>query len=140
MKPKIILLNLDVKKDDRGVLAEISPVLKNRLKHMFMATILPGKTRGNHYHKHKTEWILLLEGKALVTLMDTKTKKQNQIELTGLTPQLLEVVPHTSVKISNHTKRKAIILVIVDEAFNLHDPDVWQLTLSYSTPSLKDDP
>lgn len=55
---------LDIKKDDRGCLAEF---LKSAsFGQIFVSRTKPGITRGNHYHHTKTEKFLVVQGEAVI--------------------------------------------------------------------------
>ena len=116
---------LEKKQDDRGFLVEVSPLLKGRAKHFFLATLKPGKSRGNHFHKRKTEWVIVTQGKVLVKLIDINSGKISKINLTSEQGRVLEILPNFVVRIENHTDQQAAILAIFDEVFDLQDPDVW---------------
>lgn len=127
MKPIIKLISLTSKIDKRGKLYEVTRAIPS-FKHMFVATINPGFSRGNHFHKRKTEWILAMDGKVEVVLIDALTKEESRVILDARNSQMLEIAPNLLVRVFNPTPMKATILAIFDEVFDPSDPDVWNLT------------
>ncbi|MFH0936527.1 MAG: WxcM-like domain-containing protein [Candidatus Woesearchaeota archaeon] len=87
MDYKINRLSLEIKKkvfvDRKGTLIQCltRDELKNNGSHIDFGTIyggsiIKGKIRGNHYHKNKEEYIIILKGKAKVYLEDINTKER----------------------------------------------------------------
>lgn len=121
-------IKLDLKADQRGWLVNLTPpLLETQVKHMFIATIEPGHIRGNHYHKRKTEWLLVLVGRCVVKLTDVTTKESRETDLDASEPTLVTVPINQEVKIINHTNQPATIMAIFNEPFDPQDPDVFTL-------------
>jgi dTDP-4-dehydrorhamnose 3,5-epimerase-like enzyme len=85
MDYEITKLNLEGKVfvDERGTL--IQCLTKNELKAngsfidfgtIYGGNIIRNKIRGNHYHKNKEEYFIILKGKAKVYLEDINTKER----------------------------------------------------------------
>lgn len=62
---------LDIKKDNRGGLAEF--LKTSSLGQIFVSRTQPGITRGNHYHHTKTEKFLVVQGEAVIRFRDIRT-------------------------------------------------------------------
>lgn len=126
MKYKVI--DLTSKDDERGSLIEIfrEPVLGNSFKgQVFLATAKPGKIRGLHYHKRKTEWYCLLKGNARLTLINNKTKEETVYNMSGKNPQVVQIPPHHFHFIENVGNSEMQLLVYVDEVFNPKSQDTF---------------
>lgn len=49
--------------------------------HSYLVSINPGKSRANHYHLEKEEWMAIASGKIDLLLEDTRTKEKASIRL-----------------------------------------------------------
>ncbi len=81
--------------DDRGwSLKPITDeeIATSKLSDVHIASIKPGAIRGNHYHVHKTEHILIIGSTCRVVVMDnhTKEKEEKIIEDSG---KMLLIIP-----------------------------------------------
>ena len=82
IRVKLNVKQLDVKKDNRGWLAEILRV-EDSGPHQFGQIIItvayPGQTKGNHYHMRKREWYCVIKGKAKLTVVDRTTRQSTEL-------------------------------------------------------------
>lgn len=125
---KIELIDLGVKTDSRGWLANLTPALApEKINHLFVATIAPGEVRGNHFHKRKTEWVMVTSGTCKVKLTDIKTGESAEEVLNADKPTLVVIPINQEVKLINNSDQTATILAIFDDVFNPADPDVFTL-------------
>lgn len=76
----LIIKELDVKADDRGIFIEIlkSNEIKDQIKEVLLIVSKPGVVRGNHYHKEKAEWLCLIKGKAKFVYEDIETGERKE--------------------------------------------------------------
>src|SRR3989344_5552664 len=91
---KLNIKKLDVKRDDRGWLAEIirpEDVGFEKFGQILITTALPGKIKGKHYHKRKKEWYCVIKGNGLLTIQDRKTGEKNEMELRADNLMLVEI-------------------------------------------------
>lgn len=77
---------LEVKRDERGWLAEVlrSRQLREGEKEftqIYVTTANPGKTKGKHYHKRKTEWFCVVAGEAVLHLKDMRTGEEDSVPM-----------------------------------------------------------
>lgn len=119
---------LDIKTDSRGMLIEIfrpEDVGDKRFGLVLLTTAKTNETKGRHYHKRKTEWYCVIVGKGLLTLIDNKTgKKQNVIM--GVDHMVtVKIPPNYYHYIKNIGSDEMFLLVYVNEPFNLSDPDTY---------------
>lgn len=111
---------LEVKKDQRGSLVEAFKLPNDG--QVFYVIINPHETRGNHYHKHKTENFLVIYGSAKMMVRDRDSGDVMNVEVSGYKPMVVTVAPNNTHNITA-TDEGAIFLVWVDEQFNEEDPD-----------------
>jgi UDP-2-acetamido-2,6-beta-L-arabino-hexul-4-ose reductase len=87
--------------DDRGWVNDLLSAIGISFKSIgdfHIVSIKPGKTRGNHFHKNATEWILFLGGKATLIWRKVGEKLVNKIEVAGNAPTLYKIsrnIEHT---------------------------------------------
>ena len=73
-------VNLREFKDARGSLIEnTSEEIFKQTKHFFISKSKSGVIRGNHYHKRKLEWFLVIKGKAKLVSENVKTKERTEM-------------------------------------------------------------
>jgi dTDP-4-dehydrorhamnose 3,5-epimerase-like enzyme len=114
------LEQLEVKKDARGSLVEAYKLPNDG--QIFYVIANPNETRGNHYHKRKTEHFLVMYGSATIMVRDRKSDDVMKVEVSGYKPMVVTVTPnHThSITASNEG---AIFLVWCDEIYKEDDAD-----------------
>lgn len=116
------LQQLDIKSDTRGTLVEAIRLPNDGQVNYI--NILPGETRGNHYHMRKTETFLVVMGVAQMMVKDRDTDNLITVTVSGDRPMLVSIL-------ANHTHNitalsdGCIVLVWIDEHFNPDDPDTF---------------
>jgi UDP-2-acetamido-2,6-beta-L-arabino-hexul-4-ose reductase len=107
--------------DHRGVFVE---VLKNRKSgQISFFTILPGVTRGGHYHHTKTEKFLVVKGKARFCFRHIITGERYECCVSGEIPEIVETVPGWLHDVTNIGNDEVIVLIWANEIFNKQYPD-----------------
>lgn len=120
----IKITKLEQKKDERGRLVQNEDnELANSMKHFHVSSSVPGAIRGQHYHNTKTEWFLVLEGKARIICKDLKTEEILELKLEGDDPQLVKISPKIAHTIENIGDSKMYLLAFVDKPFDEKNPD-----------------
>ena len=71
--------------DERELPAEIGEV--------YLTMAIPGEVRGNHYHQRTAEWFTVVNGKALLRLLDPSTSETRDIQLESSSPLTVYVPP-----------------------------------------------
>lgn len=125
---KLTIKKLDIKRDERGWLAEVvrpEDVGDSSFGQILVTTAGPGHIKGNHYHKRKTEWYCVLQGKALLTIINNKTRERKEISMGDDNMVLVKIPPHHFHAIKNIGKNEMFLLVYVSEPFNPSDPDIY---------------
>ena len=124
----VVVKKLVIRKDQRGWLAEIvqpEDVGKKEFGQILVTTALPGKIKGNHYHKRKTEWYCVIKGIGLLTLMDQYTKEKREIEIGERNMVLVKIPPLTVHSIKNIGEEELFLLAYLDEGFDPVEPDTY---------------
>ena len=100
-----------------GWLAETIPMNTPDLPfsgiHSYVVSIKPGRSRANHYHLKKEEWIALAAGKILISLEDTRTKEKERLMLDTLSEdfQVVHIPPFIAHSVKNIGTGEAGIVV-----------------------------
>ena len=127
---------LDVKKDERGWLAEImrSGALAGgiRISQLFVTVGNPGKTKGKHFHRRKTEWFSVVSGEAKLYLRDTRTEEEKVVPMGEKNMVTVTIPPHVAHAITSDANAPFYLIVVASEDFNPDDPD----TFPYDFPGL----
>lgn len=114
------------KEDDRGWLVENeSNIIRYRMKHFLVSVSKPDVIRGQHYHKRKTEWFLVLKGKALIVFEDIKSLEGKRIEVDGDRPEIIEASPMIAHSIKNIGNDNLYLMAVVSEPLDLANPDTF---------------
>lgn len=117
---------LSKKEDSRGWLIENeSSFIRNSMKHFVVSISKAGVIRGQHYHKRKIEWFLVVKGKAIIYFKDIETLKTKSINIDGNKPEIIEVSPMIAHAIKNTDTKDLYLLVIVNEPLDQKDPDTF---------------
>lgn len=114
--------------DERGWLAEIlrkKDLSKRTFGQLYISVAKPGMTKGNHYHKRKTEWFCVIKGYAELVLVGILDKKEETIYLKGDELLAVSINPNIFHKITNVGSEEMVLLVYSDEVFDPRDPDTF---------------
>ena len=107
--------------DERGMFVEM---LKTPDCGQFsFFTVLPGETRGSHYHHTKTEKFLVVEGKVKMCFRQLLTDEIHEVVLFADKPQVVDTIPGWVHDITNVGDCKAIIMLWANEIFDQESPD-----------------
>lgn len=112
--------------DERGWLVENEEKkIINSLKHFLVSALKPGHVRGQHYHKRKKEWFLIIKGKARFVFKDIKTHKTEEVYASEEKPQLVVALPNLAHAIENVGDTEVILLALVNEPLDKQHPDTY---------------
>lgn len=117
---------LEVKKDNRGWLTEIISLNEIEGKQLGLVLITAahvGQTKGNHYHRRKTEWYCVIRGRGLLKVWNRQEKEE--LEVSEDTLVLVQIPQNYFHSITNIGTIPMHLLVIVSEPFNEKDPDTF---------------
>ena len=120
---------LEVHNDERGALFEVlrfdEHEFINRNKGQFYCfSIEPGKVRGQHYHKEKSEWFVCVSGSCRLLM-----KQHNEIQIERLDsafPKRIAIMPGVTHTLENDTASPTIMLSYSSKPFNSCNPDTFK--------------
>lgn len=125
-----VLTTIPIKRDARGWLAEIlkpENLTRKSFGQISVTVPRPNESKGNHYHKYRVEWFIVLKGKVKFDVMHIKTRVKKVFILTGDTLQSLRISPFWHHCLKNIGNEDAIILLYYNRAFDLSKPDTFTL-------------
>ena len=106
--------------DDRGAFIEL---LHRHGEQVSYSSSLPGVTRGNHWHAHKREKFIVIEGEAVIRLRKLGTDQVKAIRVSGDSPVSIEIPSHTVHNITNTGNNVMHLIIWCSERFNVNAPD-----------------
>ena len=115
--------DLTVHSDDRGWLFEA--IRSDGQGQTFLSTTKPGITRGNHFHLHKVERFLVVEGKAKIRLRKIGSDDVYTFEVNGENPQAIDIPTLHTHNISNAGDGPLLTLFWSAELFDPENPDTY---------------
>lgn len=119
-------VSLNKYEDERGWLIENEDKeIKDSLKHFLVSTLKPGHVRGQHYHRRKKEWFLIVKGKVRFVFKDIITHKTEELYISEEKPQIVVVMPNLAHAIENVGDKEAILLALVNEPLDKKHPDTY---------------
>ena len=90
---------------------------------LYTFTINPGHRRGDHYHTRKREWFTCALGRAVVLLTDTRSGREQVVELDAARPAIVYAGPYTAHALLNRADSVAVIISYGSEQHLPEDPD-----------------
>ena len=120
--------------DKRGFLIEFlsSPDLKNKKREfaqIYCATLAPGAWRGNHFHKTKEEWIVVMSGKVKLTIEDIMTHECREVILDSHNKDYIlraRIGRNMAHLIENTGNSLAVIVAYTTEEYDPKNLDQWK--------------
>jgi UDP-2-acetamido-2,6-beta-L-arabino-hexul-4-ose reductase len=112
--------------DKRGNLVENTEeniMLSSR--HFFISKSIPGVIRGNHYHKRKTEYFIIVQGKCLIVVEDINSRSKESLEISDSDNLAVLMEPKKAHAIKNIGKNQLILLALVNEKLDHENPDTY---------------
>lgn len=116
---------LDIKRDDRGCLAEF--IKSPSFGQVFVSKTKPGITRGNHWHHTKVEKFLVISGDALIRFRKIGDEKILEYPVSGDKLHVVDIPVGYTHSITNIGEKELITLFWADEIFNPAAPDTYFL-------------
>ena len=117
--------NLEMKRDDRGWLAEF--IKSHQFGQIFISRTKPGISRGNHWHHTKIEKFLVVEGEAEIKLRNYGTDKLVSYKVSGDDLKVVDMPAGYVHSIKNTGSKDLITIFWADEIFNPDKPDTYYL-------------
>jgi len=124
-KIKYKIQELKIHSDRRGWFIEMLKANKTsrEIKQISVASIKPGEVRGNHYHLNKTEWFLVIGGKAEYYLENLITKEKIRFKLNSKKPKVITVFPEIAHAVKNIDNKIIYFIEADSEIYNHEKPD-----------------
>lgn len=127
---RVEIKKLKVNRDERGMVVEIirqEEIEKNKpFGQVYITTANPGYTKGNHYHKRKTEWFCVIKGKGELFLRDLKSGENKRILMDDDENfVVVKILPEIAHAIKNIGEETLYLLAYIDEPYNPDDPDTF---------------
>ncbi|OGK61954.1 hypothetical protein A2313_04465 [Candidatus Roizmanbacteria bacterium RIFOXYB2_FULL_41_10] len=117
--------------DHRGSLAENTlEKIMLESRHFFVSKSKPGTVRGNHYHKHKSEWFLVIKGECKLCLEDVVTKTGEERAITEKDNVLVHIGPNVAHVFVNTGSSELILLAFVNEVLDHQNPDTYEYKIN----------
>lgn len=131
LKDKIKIIPRRLIKDDRGwFLKVITGTEENIPCHtgeIYLTMGKPGQIKGGHYHLEAVEWFTVIEGEALLRLMDMDTKERMEIKM-SLSEAITVFVPNNIAHdFKNTGNTNFIVLAYTDKLYDSKDTIAFKL-------------
>lgn len=129
------LVSLEAISDERGWLVEVlrgDKINLNPRGQIYAFSVNPGCSRGNHYHKRKTEWFFVIRGRGELRVQDVFTGQALEITTDETKPLLIQVPPLVAHAWINKSQAPLAVVAFIDEVFDPKDSDTFSFTLSLS--------
>ena len=91
----------------------------------FVSTTRPGITRGNHYHRHKLERFLVVQGEAVIRIRKLLTSDVTQYRVSGINPSYVDMPALHTHNITNTGNSDLVTLFWSHEIFNPNAADTF---------------
>ena len=116
--------------DHRGSLIEntLEKIMLDS-RHFFVSKSKPGTVRGNHYHKHKSEWFYIIQGTCKLIIKDNKTKVIVEQTISDTDNIMIHIEPGVAHAFKNTGKSELILLALVNEVLDKNKPDTYHCQL-----------
>ena len=121
---------LKVFKDQRGYLFEAlrndDKIYQGKFGQVLISTSKPGTMRAWHMHEKQTDYTCCIKGKILLTTAIENKKGKTKIKkyiLGENKPRLVRVPPNTWHGYKALGKKEAVVLYVMDKAYNAKNPD-----------------
>lgn len=124
---KLNTKQLNVKKDERGWLAEIvnSEDVPEKFGLVLITTARANQTKGNHYHLRKKEWYCVIRGTGLLKVWSRNNQESTAVEMSAEKLMLVEIPIGYFHSITNIGNDEMYLLAYVSEPFDPRDPDTY---------------
>lgn len=121
LPPEQFVYDLPQYVDERGIFVEMMKTPDCGQFSYF--TVLPGITRGSHYHHSKTEKFLVLKGVARMCFRQLVTGEIYEITVSGMKPQVVDSSPGWVHDITNVGDGEVLVMLWANEIFDRQQPD-----------------
>ncbi len=88
---------------------------------VYFTSAKPGESKGGHYHAIANEWFTLVEGEAILKLMDMETREEISIRLTGEKPETVFVPAGVAHLIVNNGTQNYLLVAYTSRKYEPSD-------------------
>jgi UDP-2-acetamido-2,6-beta-L-arabino-hexul-4-ose reductase len=120
---KMYPIELEEKKDERGVLFEIER--SGRVDQVFYSTTKPGKSRGNHYHTRKMERFCVVQGEGEISVRRILSDTKKTFRVSGDKPVAIDMPTYYTHSLTNVGEEDLHAVFWISEQLNPDDPDTF---------------
>ena len=113
----------EIKSDARGELLEF--VKNPAFGQVFVSRSRPGVRRGNHYHTHKVEKFLVVEGTAVILVRSVNSTSITGYRVHGENLNVIDIPPMHVHSIENVGDEDMVLVVWANEVFDEKNPDTY---------------
>jgi UDP-2-acetamido-2,6-beta-L-arabino-hexul-4-ose reductase len=113
--------DVEIREDDRGKSASIFGM--GAAGEVIYASIIPGKIRGNHYHKFKKELFCVIEGIAKFKMRNIETGEKREYKVSGDKLQIIEIFPLWTHSVENIGNTDVKFIEWANMPYNPASPD-----------------
>jgi UDP-2-acetamido-2,6-beta-L-arabino-hexul-4-ose reductase len=124
LEPDAFAYGLDVKRDDRGSLAEF--VKSPSFGQIFVSRTRPGITRGHHFHHTKTEKFMVVQGEAVIRFRQIHGDAVLEYPVRGEEYRVVDIPPGYTHSIENVGSGELVTLFWSSEVFDPSAPDTFR--------------
>src|SRR3989339_2265672 len=101
--------------DVRGHLVENTDKnIMSSSEHFFISKSKAGVIRGNHFHKRKSEWFYVIQGRCLIITEDINSKKREELIVDETDDRAVNILPDKAHAFRNLGKKELILLALVN--------------------------
>lgn len=123
VEPEKLKYELEIKRDERGCLAEF--IKSSSFGQIFISRTNPGITRGNHYHHTKSEKFFVITGEGLIRMRQVESGTVSEFRVGGNDFSVINIPPGYTHSIQNVGQNEMITLFWASEIFNPDLPDTY---------------
>lgn len=117
----IFLTSLDIKRDNRGSLAEF--IKLPQMGQIFISRTNPGITRGNHYHNTKTEKFFVIQGEGIIRFRKIDSSAVIEYPVRGEDYRVVDIPPGYTHSIENTGSYEMVTLFWSSHIFDATNTD-----------------
>ena len=92
---------------------------------VYVFTVTPGQTKGDHYHTRKTEWFCVLSGEGVLDLCERSTGTRESIPMSGEVPSVVRIPPGDAHAMRNVGQTELVVVAYITEPFSPANPDTF---------------
>jgi len=107
----------DIRKDERGWVVDLIQAAGLPIPSLaggHAASLEPGAVRGNHYHEHATEWLLLFGGPVRILWQSPGQDVPREEKISAEAPAIFEIPPRHAHKIENLSSGPIFLMAFYD--------------------------